>query len=92
MKIKWTKIFDWSIVDVTAPTPLYSEYKDRGKILTGYEVAVTYRYHGTEKCIFGVDNDKFYLASSGYALRRACGFYEHCLRKIRENSLHEKTK
>ena len=92
MKIKWTKIFDWTIVDVQEPRPVYHQYNDMGQILTGYAVDVTYLHHGMESLMFGVDTGKFNLASPEYALRRARGYYDHAREHIAARKQRTHTK
>lgn len=80
--MNWKKIFDRSVVDVSLPQETYYTYGDIGKTLLGYQVAVTYRYHGTKQLLFSVDDSKLFLVSRECAYRRAMSFYNKTRAKI----------
>ncbi|MDE6477955.1 MAG: hypothetical protein K2L95_03030 [Alphaproteobacteria bacterium] len=90
MKIKISKLFDWSVASITEPVPVFQPGRDQAQMLKGYELTVTYVHHGTEKCMFSVDGEKFKLATPEYALYRARGFYNHVKKQMAAQ--HQKQK
>lgn len=77
---KFKLLLDWSVVDVSEPVPYYKNYVDRGRMLRGYNVRVTYQHHGVREYLFSCD-DKFGLLTSELAKKQA----ECFARKKREN-------
>lgn len=55
MKLDWKHLFNWDVVAVKAPEKVI----DNGK-LTGYQVVVTYKYHGTDKEFYSIDDERLY--------------------------------
>ena len=74
MSFNWKHLFDWTPVAVTEPRPEYHKYGDIGNQLIGYEVVVTYKYHGDRKYSFAIDNEKLGFADEAWAKRRADKF------------------
>ncbi len=76
--------FDWTPVAVKAPCRRCEVYKDVGRVLLGYEVEVTYLYHGTKKRLFTTDEDKACIVSRKRALRNAMEFYKTTKERVIE--------
>ena len=76
--------FDWTPVAVKTPRPCYKTYKDVGRLLLGYEVEVTYLYHGVRKQLFPIDEEKLGLVTQKKALKNAIIFYKKTRNTIRE--------
>lgn len=76
--------FDWTPVSVRPPRARYMYYKDIGKMLLGYEVEVEYLYHGNQKRLFAIDEEKLCLISRRRALSNAVAFYKDMKFKVRE--------
>ena len=76
------EFFDWTPVSVSLPKPKIIEYKDTGKILVGYEVAVQYLHHGKQVFVFAFDEMKLGLFPRRYALKRAVKFYKDKKKEI----------
>lgn len=82
---KVVHLFDWTPVDVKAPRPRYEFYNDAGRVLLGYEVEVTYLYHGTDVKLFATDDNRLGLVSPKRALRRAVAFHKETKEKINKH-------
>ncbi len=67
---KFKLLFDWTVVDVAEPVAIYRDYRDKGQVLLGYNVSVTYKHHGVQNVSFFVD-DKFGLLTAEIAKKRA---------------------
>ena len=78
---EFKRLFDWSVVCVAKPKPVYKEYADVGSVLLGYKVTVTYKHHGKKERFFACDECKLGLVSKERALDRANKFYEKTLVK-----------
>lgn len=66
--------FDWTPVAVSGPVEVYRDYRDKGRVLLGYEVTVTYKYHGEYKYLFADDEDKLCMVSRAHAYNNAVRF------------------
>lgn len=66
-------LFDWTVLDVSEPAAYQKTYTDVGNLLLGYQVTVTYKYHGVYEYIFPVDN-KVGLITPERAFKRAQNF------------------
>ena len=64
MKINVKKIFNWDIVSVDGPIPVFSVV-DNQKKLAGYNVVVDYKYHGRRHFFFDVDSERSWLVFGG---------------------------
>lgn len=69
---KW---FDWTPVAVSLPAEVYCTYADKGRMFLGYEVKVTYLYHGKRRYLFAVDEEKLGLFTRDRACAKALDFY-----------------
>ncbi|MBQ8367644.1 MAG: hypothetical protein IJX43_01110 [Alphaproteobacteria bacterium] len=61
MKIKWKKIFDWSIKDVSPVLPV----KDAWGHVKGYKVIVSYVHHGDDVHYFDLNQESYYTLYQG---------------------------
>ena len=78
---KW---FDWTPIAVSEPVAIYRDYLDKGHVLLGYEVTVTYKHHGEHKYLFADDEDKLCFVSRAQAKKNAIDFYRNKLKKLRQ--------
>ena len=76
--------FDWTPVAVSEPVEIYCDYRDKGHVLLGYEVTVTYKHHGTQKHLFVDDEERFCLVSRAQARKNALDFYHEKQRQIKQ--------
>jgi len=70
MKIKWSKILDWSVINVTKP---YALQIANG--VFGYCVDVRYRHHGLRRVMFPVEHDRLWVSGHELASSRAKSFF-----------------
>ena len=75
--------FDWTPVAVSEPVTIYRDYRDKGRVILGYEVTVTYKHHGERNYLFSDDEDKMCIVSRAQAYKNAVDFYHEKLQKIR---------
>lgn len=75
--------FDWAPVAVSEPVEVYRDYRDMGRVLLGYEVTVTYKYHGQRKYLFADDEDKMCLVSRAQARKNAFDFYREKQKRVK---------
>lgn len=88
MKIKFSKIFDWSIRNVSKPLPTKGQFSVWDEIpdqILFWSVVVDYVYHGKRVRIFCEPDEK-----SGTGLKKATMFYEKMSAKIKVDG--EKTR
>lgn len=76
--------FDWTPVSVSVPSELYCVYRDKGRVLLGYEVRVTYLHHGERCYLFAVDEEKLGLVTRDKACANALKFYREKQKQIKE--------
>ncbi len=76
-------MFDWTPVAVSEPIEIYRDYKDKGHVLLGYEVTVTYKYHGERRHLFADDEEKLCMVTRAQARKMAYDFYREKLQKIK---------
>lgn len=50
------QFFNWTPLAVEKPKAVYMVYNDKERALVGFEVKVTYLYHGEHKLFFSVDD------------------------------------
>lgn len=74
--------FDKTPVAVKVPCPKYKFYRDKGRVLLGYEVEVEYLYQGNQKMLFSTDEDKLGIVPRQRALANAISFYKETKAKI----------
>lgn len=74
-------------VDITIPKPFYQYYKDKGNVLLGYSLQVTYLDSTVEDILFATDEDKFGLVSRRKALKNAADFYKKMVVQIHERQM-----
>ena len=91
MNINVRKIFDWNIVDVSQPVPVYSVMPMGNRKLVGYTVALTYRHHGTTSKFFDADSERLWMLYPDGPLGAAREYYEQVLQRMMLQSLKEKT-
>ena len=96
--LSWKRLFRWKTVQrvfffffvaVAVPQPTYETYSDVGRVLLGYEVAVTYKHHGVYRMFFATSENPG-PASQRAALCRAIKFYKVTRDKIRVNARETK--
>ena len=78
------KMFDWTPVAVSEPVTIYRDYRDKGRVLMGYEITVTYKYHGERKYLFFDDEDKLCMVSRAQAYKNAVEFYKEKQQQIKQ--------
>ncbi len=76
-------LFDWTPVAVSRPVELYCDYRDKGRVLLGYEVVVTYKHHGQQKYLFSDDEDRMCFVTKARARKIAFDFYKQQLAKVK---------
>ena len=76
--------FDWTPVMVSEPVEVYCDYLDKGHVLLGYEVTVTYKHHGQRKYLFADDEDKMCLVSRAQARKMAFDFFSQKQKQIKQ--------
>ena len=76
--------FDWTPVCVTKPVEVYCDYVDKGRVLLGYEVTVTYKHHCEHKRLFAHDEDRFCIVSRAKARKMALDFYNQMKKQINQ--------
>ena len=79
---KW---FDWTPVAVSGPVEIYCDYRDKGHVLLGYEVTVTYKHHGKRKYLFSDDEEKMCLVTRAQAYENAVKFCSEKKKKIKQH-------
>lgn len=82
MNFDWKHLFDWTPVAVTEPQPEYYRYSDIGNQLIGFQVSVTYKYHGVRQYSFAIDSDKLAFVNEKWAKRRADKFVRKIQKQI----------
>lgn len=75
--------FNWTPVLVSEPVAVYKDYLDKGHVLLGYEVTVTYMHQGERKYLFAHDEDKLGIVTSAQAHKNAVNFYREKLKQIK---------
>ncbi len=75
--------FDWTPIAVSAPVEVYRDYRDKGHVLLGYEVTVTYKYHGERQYLFADDEEKLCVVTRARARKMAFDFYRKKQQKIK---------
>lgn len=80
---EFKRLFDWTVVDASEPIAYYVDYKDKGHMLLGYQVQVTYKHHGVREYLFVVDH-KFGLVSENMAKKRAERFAKQKQEKMKK--------
>lgn len=63
MKLNWKKIFNWNIKSVSDVQTLYRE-NDKSRDILGYEVTVTYTYHGNRSAFFDFNSESMWTTYS----------------------------
>ena len=88
MKIKWKKLFDWTVVSVSDPIPDYYDYNHagRGRTFLGYRVNIVYKHHGSMRAFFGVDPEKFAMVTPTRAYNRAKAYCNRMRAKIKNEN------
>lgn len=76
--------FDWTPVSVSEPVPVFRDYRDKGRVLLGYEVVVNYKYHGERKYLFADDEEKCCFVTKEQARKLAFDFYKEKTQKIKQ--------
>ena len=75
--------FDWTVVSVSEPVAVYRDYLDKGHVLLGYEVTVTYKHHGERKHLFADDEEKMCFITRERARQMAFDFYREKQQQIK---------
>ena len=76
--------FDWTPMSVSEPVEVFRDYRDKGHVLLGYEVTVTYKYHGERKYLFADDEEKLCFVSRTQARTMAFDFYNQKQKQIKQ--------
>ena len=76
--------FDWTPVMVSGPVEVYCDYRDKGHVLLGYEVTVTYQHHGERKYLFADDEEKLCMVTCAQARKNAYDFVEAKKKQIKQ--------
>ncbi|HIU65772.1 MAG TPA: hypothetical protein IAC63_04015 [Candidatus Enterousia avicola] len=79
---KFKNLFNWTPVKVEKPQPVYMSYAKEKPVLLGFEVTVSYLYHGDRKLFFQTDEERFGLVSRKSALAKANAFYSNVKAKV----------
>lgn len=83
MKIKWSKIFDWSVTGIQAPYMLAGT----DGAVDAYCVEVFFRHHGQRRFSFPVTRDRWLISGRELAFHRATEFYNKMRQKMRMGSV-----
>lgn len=75
---------DWTPIDVSGPFKSYYNYTDVGRVLLGYTVQVTYRYHGQRTYLFATDEEKLGVVSHAQAYNKAMRFHDKIQKQIKQ--------
>lgn len=87
MKIKWSKIFDWSVTGIQAPYMLAGT----ADVMDAYCVEVFFRHHGQRRFSFPVTRDRWLISGRELAHQRATQFYNKMRQKIRHGAIPVRT-
>lgn len=79
VKDLYNKTFNDEIQKIEPPHEYWCNYRDIGRRLEGYKIAIKYKYKGWSDMFFVIDNDHFKLVSKEKALKNATDFYEKAL-------------
>ena len=71
-------------MSVSEPVEVFRDYRDKGHVLLGYEVTVTYKYHGERKYLFADDEEKLCFVSRTQAREMAFNFYNQKQKQIKQ--------
>lgn len=80
--IRFTRRFP---VEVSLPAAEYRFYKDKGDVLLGYSLDVTYSDNKVEHLLFATDEDKLCLVDRRKAFKNACSCYKKVVEKIHKH-------
>lgn len=79
MTFDWKHIFNWSVTAVKAPEAVMCDGR-----LVGFQVVVTYKYHGTDVEFYGLDEPRYNKAWTGPKSAAYASYREHLAKMHRQ--------